>query len=134
MKEYVFPFNQRVLILSVLGLPFLFQNTTAIGLFLPLAAWMVWGDWRVIQVNQNKIRFRSSFWFGKWREVAWMDVKQADWVAFDTASLSLNDDERVTVSFGGLNDRDRSEVAGWLNEHCRTGLRRVADPSEAPRA
>ena len=131
MKAYEVPFPTRMLILSTLGLPFLFQTKTALAVFLPLAAWMVWGDWRVILVNQAKIRFRTS-WFGAWQEVDWSNVSRADWVAFDTASLSLDSGQQITVPFGGLSDQDRSEAAGWLNQYCRTGLRKIPEVSEQP--
>ena len=124
MKAYGVPFQQRLMILAVLGFPFAFQGGKALAVFFPLAMWMIWGDWRVVQVNHQALRFRSS-WFGGWREVSWGQVDRALWVGFDTACLHLSDGESVTVSYAGLSDSERSEVAGWINHCCWSGLERV---------
>ncbi len=124
MKEYSIPFEQRMVILSVLGLPFLFREELALAIFLPLAAWMIWGDWRVIQVDREKLYFRAG-WFSGWCEVDWVMVEKAEWVGFDNASLSLSDGKQYLVSYSGLSDADRSEVAGWIHHCCRSGLRRA---------
>ena len=129
MKEYSIPFEKRFVILVVLGSPFLFKLEFALAIFLPLAAWMIWGDWREIQVNREKLRFRT-FWFGTWHELDWNIVDKADWVGFDTASLSLSDGKQCLVSYAGLSDADRSEVSGWINHCCPSGLRRVSSNKE----
>ena len=122
MKEYTVPFSKRMMILTVMGWPLLMYGGVALGLFMPFAVWLLWGDWRVVQVNGDKIQFRSS-WFGRWCEVAWCDVTRADWVGYDTAAIRVADARQYVVRFGGLSDADRREVAGWLHYHCPHGLR-----------
>ena len=131
MKEYWIPLEKRILMLTVLGLPFLFQETTLLALFLPLAFWMIWGDWRVIRVNHRKLCFRKG-WFGGWREVEWEEIDQALWVALDRARLKIKKGASPMVSFGGLSEADCREVAGWIQRYSPCGLRRVKD--ELPRA
>ena len=128
MKTYSVPLKQRLIILTLLVWPFAYLGWSSIGIFFPLVAWMIWGDWRVVEVNSACIRFRT-FWFWRWREVEWSSVSQTDYVGIDTASLHLSDGRSMLVSYGGLMASERLDVAGWIDHCCRSGQGRVNQSS-----
>jgi hypothetical protein len=119
VKTYSIPFNQRLIILTILVWPYAYLGWSALGILFPLATWMIWGNWGVVEVNTTCIRFRSS-WSWRWCEVEWSSISQTDYVGIDTASLHLSDGRRMLVSYCGLPDSERLEVAGWIDHYSRS--------------
>ena len=119
MKAYSIPFNQRLIVLTLLVWPFAYLGWSALGILFPLATWVIWGNWRVVEIDTTCIRFRS-FWSWRWNEVEWSSVSQTDFVGIDTASLHLSDGRRMLVSYSGLPDSERLEVAGWIDHYSRS--------------